>query len=44
MTFRPSLPPMKIALRQAFALDESLKMKALDDSAFEDVFGEEKSL
>ena len=35
---------MKASLRQAFALDESLKMKALDDPAFENVFGEEKSL
>lgn len=35
---------MKASLRQAFALDESLKMKALDEPAFEDVFGEEKSL
>lgn len=35
---------MKASLRQAFDLDESLKMKALDDPAFEDLFGEEKSL
>jgi hypothetical protein len=35
---------MKASLCQAFALDESLKMKALDDPAFDDVFGEEKSL
>jgi hypothetical protein len=35
---------MKASLRQAFALDESLKMKALDEPAFEDVFGKEKSL
>lgn len=35
---------MKASLRQAFALDESLKMKALNDPAFEDWFGEEKSL
>lgn len=35
---------MKASLRQAFGLDESLKMKALDDPAFENVFGEEKSL
>lgn len=35
---------MKASLRKAFALDESLKMKALDDPAFEQVFGEEKSL
>lgn len=35
---------MKASLRQAFALDESLKMKALNDPAFDDLFGEEKSL
>ncbi len=35
---------MKASLRQAFALDESLKMNAVDEPTFDDVFGEEKSL
>jgi hypothetical protein len=35
---------MKASLRQAVALDESLKMNAVDDPAFDDVFGEKKSL
>jgi len=35
---------MKASLRQALARDESLKMNTLDAPAFEDVFGEEKSL
>jgi predicted Zn-dependent protease len=32
------LEQMKAALHEAFAVDESLKMKALDDPAFESVF------
>jgi hypothetical protein len=32
---------MKAALHEAFAVDESLKMKALDDPAFESIFGED---